>query len=54
MTRACALGATFIVLLFGLIVFTDDHLAKSVSSLAGASFLAFYLPLHIRVWKARR
>lgn len=54
MTRACGVGAVIVVLLFGLVVFTDDQLAESVSSLACALFLACYLPLHVRAWKAHR
>lgn len=54
MTKACGIGAVFLVLMFGLVVVTDDALAKSVSSLVCALFLACYLPLHVRAWKAHR
>jgi hypothetical protein len=54
MTRACGWAALLVVLLFGVIVLTDDHLAKSVSSLVCALFLACYLPLHVRAWRSHR
>lgn len=54
MTRACALGAVLVVLLFGVAVFADGHLAKSVSSLVCVLFLACYLPLHVRAWRTHR